>query len=196
MNYKNLFCSVIYRGEKIEVISELNNRRWVEWIMSWLYNAILSVIKQIVVLVFIITRKVVYYIKLNFKKQATKQFEFDTHFVKIRHACAPLTHTQMHVTQGCGPVCLSPPLPTLHPASCTPASEIAGPPSSPPNSLIHLSGALRSQTSVLDLFSCRSLLYFLMICLSHQNETPWEQGTLCTSFTAEVLCSRAVRRQG
>jgi len=107
MNYKNLFCSVIYRGEKIEVISELNNRRWVEWIMSWLYNAILSVIKQIVVLVFIITRKVVYYIKLNFKKQATKQFEFDTHFVKIRHACAPLTHTQMHVTQGCGPVCLS-----------------------------------------------------------------------------------------
>ena len=38
---------------------------------------------------FIITRKVVYYIKLNFKKQATKQFEFDTHFVKIRHACAP-----------------------------------------------------------------------------------------------------------
>ena len=45
-----------------------------------------------------------------------------------------------------------------------------------PHSLTHLSGALCSQTSVLDLFSCRSLLYFLMICLSHQNETPREQG--------------------
>ena len=104
INYKNLFCNVIYRGEKIGVISELNNRRWVEWIMSWLYNAILS-LKQ-VVLVCIITRKVVYYMKLNFKKQATKQFEFDTHFVKIRHAYAPPnTHTNALHTGLCS--CLS-----------------------------------------------------------------------------------------